>query len=67
MKMIEGTLKDLSLYLVNKGEEVILKDREEVMIPKTLQSEMLSKLYITHLSYAGMKNMESGGKTCQRT
>ena len=48
------------MYLVKEGDEIIVKDSSEVVIPRNMQDEMLTKLHSTHLSERGMKGITRG-------
>ena len=56
LKKIEGSLQDLSLYQTKEGE-IIVRDGQEILIPKDYREEILKELHSSHLSDASMLNL----------
>ena len=48
LKRLEGELKNLSIYDAEDGK-LIIRNRSEIIIPKSLRSDLLDKLHVTHL------------------
>merc|ERR1711942_13814 len=56
LKKIEGSFQSLSLYDTNEGE-IIVRDGQEILIPKPYRGEMLKELHSSHLSDTSMLNL----------
>merc|ERR1712081_133426 len=56
LKKIEGSLQSLSLYQTKEGK-IIVRDGQEILIPKAYREEILRELHSTHLSDASMLNL----------
>ena len=52
-------IKTLSLSLVKEGDEIMVKDSTEVVLPSYMK-DMLSKSHSTHLSERGLKEIFRG-------
>ena len=48
LKKIEGSISDLSIYRNEEGNDLILKNRQEILIPQNERESMLDKLHATH-------------------
>merc|ERR1711954_285728 len=59
LKKIEGQFESLSLYKTREGK-VIVRDAQEILIPKEYKEEMLKELHSTHLSDSSMLNLAKG-------
>merc|ERR1712081_92404 len=56
LKKIEGSLQSLSLYQTKEGK-IIVRDGQEILIPKDYREEILRELHSSHLSDASMLNL----------
>merc|ERR1711954_342773 len=56
LKKIEGSFHSLSLYKTREGE-IIIRDGQEILIPKPYREEMLKELHSSHLSDSSMLNL----------
>ena len=61
-KKIEGQFDSLSLYKTREGE-IIVRDGQEILIPKPYRDEMLKELHSSHLSDSSMLNLAKGSYT----
>ena len=59
LKKIEGQFDSLSLYKTREGE-IIVRDGQEILIPKGYREEMLKELHSSHLSDSSMLNLAKG-------
>ena len=57
MKKIVGSVKDLSVYRNEDGNDLILKNGQEILIPMGEREAMVDKLHATHLEMEGMKRL----------
>ena len=65
LKMVEGCISDLSIYRNEEGNDLILKNGQEILIPQIERDSMLERLHATHLETEGMKGYaktSSGGQ-----
>ena len=60
LRIIEGSLKDLSTYKTENGHEIILKNGSEVLIPPGDRKRILGLLHRTHLETESMKRIARG-------
>ena len=56
LKQIEGEFNTLTIYSTSKGD-IILRDAQEIVIPKEYGKQIISELHSTHLS---MSNLAKG-------
>merc|ERR1712025_507290 len=56
LKKIEGSFRSLSLYETKEGK-IIVRDGQEMLIPKPYREEMLTELHSSHLSDTSMLNL----------
>ena len=59
LKKIEGSFDSLSLYKTQEGK-IIVRDGQEILIPKPYRDEMLKELHSSHLSDSSMLNLAKG-------
>ena len=62
LKKIEGSFQSLSLYKTNEGE-IIIRDGQEILIPKPYREEMLKELHSSHLSDTSMQTWQNQNST----
>ena len=57
LRMMECSLKNLSIYKAENGHEIILKNGSEVFIPLADRQRILDLLHATHLETESMKRL----------
>ena len=56
LKKIEGSFQSLSLYETKEGK-IIVRDGQDILIPKPYREEILRELHSSHLSDTSMLNL----------
>ena len=59
LKKIQGKFNNLSLFETDK-EEVMIRDSQDILIPKDYRKTLLDELHSTHLSDLSMINFILG-------
>ena len=59
MKKIQGQYNNLSLHKTAEGE-IIIRDAQDILIPKNYRQNLIEELHSTHLSDVSMINLAKG-------
>ena len=59
LKQIQGQYDNLSLYNTSEGD-IIIRDAQDILLPKGYRKDMISELHSTHLSDTSMINLAKG-------
>ena len=59
LKKIQGQYNNLSLHKTEEGE-IIIRDAQDIFIPKNYRQNLIEELHSTHLSDVSMINLAKG-------
>ena len=57
LKKIGVIMRELGLYECENGRKLVIRNSQEILIPKMARKEMLWELHSTHMSVQGMKRL----------
>ena len=57
LKKIGAIMRELGLYECQNGKKLVIRNSQEILIPKLARKEMLRELHSTHMSVQGMKRL----------
>ena len=57
LKKVGSCISELSIYRNEDGNDLILKNGQEILIPQIERDSMLERLHSTHLESEGMKRL----------
>ena len=60
LRDLKGCAKDLSIHTTDKGHVLIIRNGNEILIPRDCRAELTEQLHSTHLSAAEMRRIARG-------